>query len=270
MVIKKIFKNITPPILVKLIRKKTKYGFFGDYKSWQEAEADSTGYNNAAILEKVKNSLLKVKKGEVAYERDSVLFDKVEHSWPVLAGLLWIASLNNNRLNVLDFGGSLGSSYFQNLDFLKHLEGLRWNIVEQNNFVECGKKYFENSHLKFYLSIEECLKDSRPNVFLSSSVIQYLEKPYEFLEKISKSGFEYLIFDRVEFLKNKDRLTVQKVRPEIYDASYPAWFLNEEKFLGIIKKNYEPIADFDSIGGKILLGKEISFAKGFLFRRSLM
>lgn len=266
MAIKNFLKNIAPPILLKLVQKKTKYGFFGNYKSWQEAKADSIGYDSSVILEKVKNSLLKVKNGEAVYERDSVLFDKVEYSWPVLSGLLWIASVGNNRLNVLDFGGSLGSSYFQNLSFLKHLEELRWNIVEQNNFVECGKKYFENSHLKFYPSIEDCLNDSKPNVFFSSSVIQYLEKPYEFLEKISKSGFEYLIFDRMEFFKNKDRLTVQKVRPEIYGASYPAWFLNEEKFLGIIKKNYELIADFDSIGGKILVGKDISFAKGFLFK----
>ena len=186
MMIKNFLKNIAPPILIKLIRKQTKYGFFGNYKTWQEAKADSIGYSNPDILEKVKNSLLKVKRGEAACERDSVLFDKVEYSWPILSGLLWIASLGNNRLNVLDFGGSLGSSYFQNLGFLKHLAELRWNIVEQNNFVECGKKYFEDSRLKFYLSNEECLNDSKPNIFFSSSVIQYLEKPYEFLEKISK------------------------------------------------------------------------------------
>src|SRR3989344_6555676 len=181
---KNFLKNIVPPILAKLIKKKPKYGFFGNYKTWQEAQADSIGYDSSVILEKVKNSLLKVKRGEAVYERDSVIFDKVEYSWPVLAGLLWVASQKENSLNVLDFGGSLGSSYFQNLNFLKHLKNLKWNIVEQENFVKCGKEFFENDNLKFFHSVEECLSANEIDVLLASSSIQYLEDPYSFLHKI--------------------------------------------------------------------------------------
>ncbi|KKP37070.1 MAG: hypothetical protein UR23_C0008G0003 [Candidatus Roizmanbacteria bacterium GW2011_GWA2_32_13] len=257
---KNLLKNILPPILAKLIQKKPKYGFFGNYKTWQEAQADSIGYDSSVILEKVKNSLLKVKNGEVAYERDSVLFGKVEYSWPVLAGLLWTASQKENTLKVLDFGGSLGSSYFQNLNFFKHLKNIRWNIVEQNNFVKCGKEFFEDDNLKFYPSIEDCLFANEIDVLLASSSIQYLEDPYSFLHKIIDSNFEYIIIDRTPFLKNEDRITIQKVNPKIYNAVYPAWLLNENKFIKIIEGRYERIADWESYFGTIKL-------KGFILKK---
>ena len=92
--IKNFIKNITPPFILKLAKRKPRYGFLGNYKTWQEAQADSKGYDDKKILEKVKNSLLKVKNGEVVYERDSVIFDKIQYSWPVLSSLLWIASQN--------------------------------------------------------------------------------------------------------------------------------------------------------------------------------
>src|ERR1700686_2222088 len=113
-----ILKNLRyllPPIIVDagryLLGKKE---FVGNYAAWADAKAASSGYVSDIILEKVKISLQKVKNGEAQFERDSVLFDKIEYSWPLLAGLLWVASREGNRLNLVDFGGSLGSSYYQN------------------------------------------------------------------------------------------------------------------------------------------------------------
>ena len=267
MKLKKLLKELTPPIALKLAAKKPAYGFFGNYRDWAEAKADSRGYDYAEILEKVRGATLMVRDGRVAYERDSVTFDKKQYSWPVLASLLWIASQHDDKLNVLDFGGSLGSSYFQNIDFLKHLSELRWNVVEQKNFVEVGRKDLAGEHLHFFASIEDCLKDSRPHALLASSVIQYLEKPYEWLEKLISYGFEYIIFDRTAFFADKDRLTVQKVRPGIYDASYPAWFLNEKKFNAIIEKEYKLIADFPSLRGEIMTEDMTAAEKGSTWRK---
>lgn len=267
MKIKKLIKELTPPIALKLVAKKAAHGFFGNYNSWAEAKADSRGYDYGEILEKVKKATLMVRDGRVAYERDSVTFDKKQYSWPVLASLLWIASKHDGHLNILDFGGSLGSSYFQNIDFLKHLKKLRWNVVEQKNFAEAGRRDIENEQLYFYQSIEECLGVTKPQVMLASSVIQYLEKPYEFLEKLMTYDFEYLIFDRTAFFADKDRLTVQRVRPGIYDASYPAWFLNEKKFREIVGRKYALVTELDSLRSQIEVGDETANEKGFLFKK---
>jgi len=83
---------------------------------------------------------------------------------------VWL--LNSGALNVLDFGGFLGSSYYKCRGFLTGVKTLRWNIIEQEKFVDCGKEMFENSELSFYYSIEECLESEKPQVALLSSVLQ--------------------------------------------------------------------------------------------------
>lgn len=245
-----------------------RYGYFGNYKNWQQAIKATTGYDKDLILEKVKESMLKVKNGQAAYERDSVLFDKVEYFWPLLSSLLWIASKENNKLNIIDFGGSLGSTYFQNLFFLKHLNEIKWSIIEQPNFVETGKKFFSDEKLNFYENLDICLSQQQPDAILLSSVLEYLEKPYPLLEEVLKKNFKYIIIDRTKFLRSSsadDRLTIQKVPSGIYDASYPCWFFNEQKFLNIFKDKYALVSDFPALGGAIDEHGIKGEYKGFIF-----
>ncbi|MCX6701640.1 MAG: methyltransferase, TIGR04325 family [Candidatus Zambryskibacteria bacterium] len=153
--VRKFIKNLIPPVILSLYKSPVpKYGYFGDYKTWEEVEKISTGYSGDEIINKVRLSALKVKNGEAVYERDSVLFSKVEISWPLLAGLLYVASQNDNSLELVDFGGALGTSYYQNKKFLSHLKSLHWHIVEQDKFVNIGKKEFINNVLDFYYTKE--------------------------------------------------------------------------------------------------------------------
>ena len=252
--------------------KKNKYGFFVNYSSWKEAQEHSLGYDSAKILEKVKSSLLQVKNGKAIFERDSVLFNKIEYSWGLLGGLLYAALNSDNKLRILDFGGSLGSHYFQNKNLLTNLNEIKWCIVEQKHFVDCGKEHFEDDILKFYYDIDTCIKEQSPNVIIFSSVLQYLENPYELLESVIDKGIKFIIFDRTSFtLKNKDILTIQKVPPEVYNASYPAWFFNKRKFFDLFKEKYELIAEFDALAGQIEIRdkntKILAQDKGFIFKR---
>jgi putative methyltransferase (TIGR04325 family) len=268
---RKIIENIReifPPVALRLYQNLSqKRVFTGNYKTWEEARKASGGYDSDVILNKVKDSLLKVKNGEAVYERDSVLFDEVQYSWPLLAGLLWVASRENNSLNMIDFGGSLGSTYYQNIKFLSHLKELKWSIIEQKRFVECGKRYFENDHLRFYRDLNECIGERSPNAVLFSSVLQYLEKPYDFLAEVLDNKFKYILVDRTSFLeKGEDRITVQKVPPEIYPASYPAWFFDLAKFLNFFSKDYDLLADFDSFES-FRVGNAFAQNKGFIFSR---
>jgi putative methyltransferase (TIGR04325 family) len=265
----RIVKGIAPPILLDIYRGLTDNRVYsGNYKTWEEARKTCDGYDSDLILNKVRDALLKVKNGEAVYERDSVLFDKVHYSWPLLAGLLWVASRNGNRLNLVDFGGSLGSSYFQNRKLLAHLHELKWNIVEQTKFVECGKRYFEDEHLKFYYAVDDCLKEQHADTILLSSVIQYLEKPYDLLNDVKRKGFKYIIVDRTAFLDTgDDRITVQKVPPEIYQSSYPAWFFNRARFLNFFSETYELIVEFDALAGTIGLGDTVARDMGFIFKK---
>src|SRR3989338_1327756 len=262
---KNLLKSIIPPFILNIFKKKSSYGFFGKYQDWQEALEHSSGYDSPKILEKVKTPSLKIKNGQAAYERDSVVFKNKQYSWPVVAGLLWASSQNNNRLNVLDFGGSLGSSYFQNRDWLVEWAGrgpalptgrqasrsdlAHWHIVEQENFVKCGKEYFEDEHLKFFDTIEQSQKVMPANVALFSSVIEYLEKPYDILKSIINTNIPCIIFDRTSFfedLNEPEIITIQKVPPRIYNASYPSWILNQKKLKNFLEeKGYIMVVEFD-------------------------
>ena len=154
MSIKKRFFNLLKRTAKKLLLPGSKYGWFGDYANWELAKAQTTGYDDGVILNKVKNALLKVKNGEAVYERDSVIFDEIQYSWGALAGLLYTASHTAKGLTVLDFGGSLGSGYFQNRKALANVKDLSWNIVEQSHFVKAGIENFQNNELRFYENIE--------------------------------------------------------------------------------------------------------------------
>ncbi|MEI4801448.1 TIGR04325 family methyltransferase [Bacillus sp. FJAT-51639] len=244
------------------------YGFSGNYSSWQEIQEISTGYDTSRILDKVKEAALKVKSGEALCERDSILFNECEYVQPLIRCLLHIASCNKNKLRILDFGGSLGSSYYACRNSLKHLDELSWNIVEQKHFVDCGKQLFEEGPLKFYYSIDECVQMENPHLILFSGVIQYLEKPYEFLEQVMKYNFKFILFDRTPFFDVEDRMTLQIVPPEIYEASYPAWFFNLDKFLYFFRTKYDIIDAFDSFESWKLEDAQ-SQNKGFLFKKSI-
>lgn len=253
MSISHIVKELTPPVFMHFAKRLCgngpgSYGLSGDYHSWAEALAASTGYDSELILEKTRASLLKVKNGAATYERDSVLFDEIEYAYPMLAGLMWVAACSDGKLNVLDFGGSLGSTYFQNCAFLTGLPQVNWNVVEQKRHVEAGKADFEDERLRFYASIAECLADTQPNVVLLSSVLQYLEQPYAILDQILALPCDHVIIDRTPFWDGPtDRLCVQTIPPCIYPASYPIWILSRQLFYGHINNNWHIMAEFDSL-----------------------
>lgn len=237
------------------------YGWSGNYSTWQKAEKYSSGYNRNEILEKVKLSMLKVKTGSAVYERDSFIFNEIQYSFPLLSSLMWIAARNYGKLNVLDFGGSLGSTYYQNKLFLDSLQEVNWCIVEQEEFVKTGIEHFSNVRLKFYFSIEECLEKEKIDVILFSSVLQYLEDPFKLLENAKSKGIKYIIVDRTPFVIGTDRITVQKVNPEIYKASYPCRFFNKQKFIFSFSPDYKLIVDFEALDKANI----VSEFRGFLF-----
>ena len=261
-----------PPALVRQLCRLSWLGgaisFEGPFASWDEAKQRSSGYASEAILKRVLSATLKVKRGEAAYERDSILFDEIQYAWPVTAGLMWAAARNNGRLSVLDFGGSLGSSYFQNRKFLEDLDSVRWSIVEQAHFVEAGHLHIQDHELAFYTTIAECVAVEKPNVVLLSSVLQYLPDPYQVLEEVIASASSVVVVDRTIVNNDSiDRTFVQNVPKEIYQTSYPAHSLSEDR---LVKKmnmaGYLLIESFPALSFTALEYIEACY-KGYIFLR---
>ena len=148
---KKLIKSLIPDILIDIyhLYNNKKFARLDDCKTWEEAENISTGYDTIEIIQKVQESALKVKNGKATYERDSFIFDEIQYSWPLLAGLMFAVAIHRGELKLLDFGGSLGTTYFQNKKFLDKLQLVSWNIVEQKHFVNhvqvCSRTYLKHA-----------------------------------------------------------------------------------------------------------------------------
>jgi len=181
--LKGVVRGCIPPILWRLLsrtrQKKDAFEgvhFQGEFPDWNAAVGSSFGYNDPSILEKVRLATLAVMRGEAAYERDSVTFSTPEFTWPVLSSLCHASTIAGERsLRVIDFGGSLGSTYFQHKRFLDVIEEVKWGVVEQTHYATIGQEQISDGRLLFFDDINVAYEQIQPQVLLLSSVLQYLQ-----------------------------------------------------------------------------------------------
>lgn len=229
----KLIKKLIPNIIKNYINIifKRKIILKNNYSSWRDALKNSNGYNYNLIFEETKRSFEKVISQKAIYERDSVLFHVNDPDKQLISIIKRL--YKKSKINICDFGGSLGSMYFQNRDFLDKKK-IIWNIIEQKHYVKFAKKNINIDNLKFYNSINPIFK-KKVDLVIFSSVLQYLEFPDQLLDKISKKKIKNLIILRTPFHKNEDVIKIQEVPKNIYKASYPVRIFNKKNFLKKMK-----------------------------------
>lgn len=224
--------------------------FSGRYGSWQDAVRASQGYDAAAILERVAAATRKVVAGEARYERDSVLFNDRVYPFEILCVLLREAMLEHGKLDVLDFGGALGSTYRQCRPFLDGVKKIHWHVVEQAAFARLGLAEFATPELDFSETIGAGGATEGGGVVLLSSVLQYLEHPHKVLDNLIGTGRRFVIIDRTPLAgASEDRLCVQHSPKSIYPASYPCWILSRAKLLNRFGEGWRLLGEFGSAEG---------------------
>lgn len=242
--LKQLCKDFVPPLLWRVARRllvsydDLDVSFRGNYPDWSTAMAASTGYDSDIIFCRVLDAARKVKNGEALWDRDSVPFYQEEYNFPLLSSLMSVAAWNKGKLRVLDFGGAFGSTYWQHRSWLQNLEVLSWNVVEQAQIVDCGKKEFQTDELQFWFDMQSCAATVPIDVVLFSSVLQYMESPYELIEQAIAISPKAIILDRTPFEEYGERITVQQVPPKIYPASYACRWLDKSKTKKILKSKY--------------------------------
>ncbi len=258
-VIRRLKSKISPTV--------KQYGWFGDYPNWSVAKLEASGYDLDLILDKVLDSTLKVKYGLFNFERDSFNYNEEDSCGKAIEILFDIFKNKNRTLRVMDFGGSLGSTYFRFKHYHPNVP-VEWSIVEQDKFVETGNIYIKNQEINFYNTIEKAFSSSNPDVILLSSVLQYLEFPNQIIQTINDLQAEYILLDRTAIVeRSTDRITLQRVPPDIYEASYPSWYFNEDHLIDKFNA-YEKLFSFDSvIDPKEWIDGELTYRKGFLLKR---
>jgi putative methyltransferase (TIGR04325 family) len=245
-------RNLAPPLLVRTVRTALRRGlrFEGDLATWEEARAASGGYDSEAVLRRMLEAELKVKKGEAVDARDGVTFGEMQFALPVMAALARVCAIRGGAVRVLDIGGAFGGLYRQYKAFVPGGKA-SWIVVEQAALVKLGKQHFENEELQFAFSLEEALVASPADIVLLSSVLQYLPQPYALMSRIVASGIPHVVIDRTPCsCLDRDVLSVQRVPPEIYEASYPCWIFSQRRLRAAFAPVYGVLSSHADGSGK--------------------
>jgi putative methyltransferase (TIGR04325 family) len=252
MSVRQLVKSLTPPLLWGFARQlmHPSVRFSGQPRDWAQAVTMSNGYSTQAVIDRVSEATRSILAGHPGYERDSVLLNDGAYPYQILTALLRGATLNGGRLSVIDFGGSLGSTYRLCAPFLEGLSAIQWQIIEQAPFVELGQREFCTDQLGFFSSIDELPQPIARPVILLSSVLQYLERPWEILGQLLQHDACQLAVDRTPMSSSpEDRLCIQHVPKTIYEASYPCWILSRQRLNNELAQRWNLLAEFASADG---------------------
>ncbi len=244
--------------------------FTGNFSSWNEAAQLTKGYADDRIAEKVLYATRQVMEHKACYERDSVLFYTRDYNYRLIS-LFGILASQQSHINILDFGGALGSEYWRNREFLyKFKTGFTWNVVEQKHYVEIGNREITSHELKFYSSIDQ-LEGQKINLIILSGVLQCLPHYQTVLSELAGLGAEYILIDR-QTVGSRSRICIQYVGENIYCASYPIRILAEQELMEFLCEKYKKAAEYESesdSGRAYVDGAEFRY-KGYIMERKNM
>lgn len=242
--------------------------YIGDYQDWDSAREECDGYEDEVILNKAICSIGKVLRGEAAWERDTFLFYEKKYNYNICAAILRCALQNNNQgVRVLDIGGALGSTYFQNRGYLEDVKGLEYVVAEQDKFAEYGHENLEDGALCFIKSREGFREYGRFDIVLMSASLQYIPQYKEILSEVNSLNPRYIILDRV-LIGKRNRICKETVPEEIYKSSYPVMIFEENEVLNFFGTAYGLVErDISSVPEEAYFTDGKAESRMFVFRR---
>lgn len=211
--------------------------YLGDYDSWNAAYEECKGYEDENIINTVIDSVNKVLKGDAVWERDGFLFYETKYAYQICAAILRCALQNNNKgVRVLDIGGSLGSTYFQNRKYLEDINNLEYVVAEQEHFADYGQKNLQNGQLSFMKSTD--IMEGIFDIVLMSASLQYISEYENIVSEIVRLMPRYIILDRL-LISDKMRICRETVPEEIYKSSYPLTIFTEKQIRNYFEPDYK-------------------------------
>ncbi len=260
--LKKASNKLMTKLINKVTLRKKKINYLGPYNVWEDALKNSKGYEDNQILIKVKKNTIISKNNIYFFERDGSLLKKNTISNNQLYLITSLINKKKNGLNIVDFGGSLGSSYFKIKDIIDLNFKNKWNIIEQKLFVKEGNKSLKSSNLLFHNNLNDVKK--RIDLIILSGSLQYMKNPQKILEQIFLKKPEVIFLDRTP-VSNKKRNEIYIQKRDI--SSYPSWHFSRNFICKLFKENNYDLkerfsSEFDH--NLSINGKEIKF-EGYIF-----
>jgi putative methyltransferase (TIGR04325 family) len=233
--------------------------YLGSYDNWDKALERTKTYQDKTTLKRIKKTALFANKNSL-YFRDGKVFSNFTYSSDINVSLLLsrLFCLSNRKFRILDYAGGLGNLYnqFNKLLISSKLDKkfkFNWDIVEQKDISNFGKKYFKKKNLNFYNVDNFNFKKIKYDIIIICAALEFFKNPYEILELLKKTNPIFIVIDRTPFLHKddkKDYLTILKAGHGLNDV-YPCWIFSFNKIKKKLGKNYNLIYKFNSLGGRI-------------------
>jgi putative methyltransferase (TIGR04325 family) len=266
-------KNFFPPVIIDFIRdNKTVV----KYKSYEEALSRCKGMTYLeeelcnAIADKTLIYVQSLQKKPFTFNPTTVYL--------AFAMNYFANAWGKEHVTLLDFGGACGIHYHEVRRIIPQTISLKWIVVETEQMVRSAvSRGFANDELSFITRLED--NTDVIDFVHSSSALQYVPAPYDFLSKLIGVRATMILLNRMMFNENNyDIITVQqsflssngpgKLPPGYIDRRimYPHTTMAIDRVNSMMANgSYECLSEFDEPSGKFSLGKEKILGKGLLF-----
>ena len=221
------------------------YGFFGDYRNFDDAASDASEYNSEKIAAAAAAQIPTFFRDEFC-EIDG----RYQQVHSALAAVM--DRLGKSRLSVLDVGGGNGNNYAA-CTKLSPSAPYDWTVFETESM--CAACTGRLPAVAWTSTVPEASFD----VVLISGTLQYLPEPYAALQDLARKA-PWLILHRTPIIDAAtDRLTIQIVDPNVYPGELLRhWFLSGKSLrhslqsLGTVVASWRSLQDdpaYVQVGG---------------------
>jgi putative methyltransferase (TIGR04325 family) len=217
--LKAFIKLFLPPILIRLIRlirfSKSKPNLLYAPAGWDTALKNSSGWNSsqAVGIEKQRWELYcKALKspGPLAFmhehDKPTELRDGYHHRNITFAYVLALAALKKEKISILDYGGSLGHTYYYAKAVLPDYINIDFHCKEVPLLVKVAKQL--NPNIEWY-SDDSCL-NKKYDLVIVNGILQYTKDYRDLLQKIVNCVDGYLFLGHLPLVNNRGFVALQR------------------------------------------------------------
>lgn len=237
-VIKKLILKVIDQVNRRVMRIISKANLLEYASDGWETVLDDSGWNSSTVVDAEKAKwhefcAMVGGTGPLGFHHEqtkltetrSVLFHNINITYGYVLAL---AAHNKSSLSVLDYGGGLGHYYKIGKALLPEVK-LNFSCKEIPIMAEAGKLL--NPDIQWY-SDDSCF-DSKFDLVMITSSLQYIEHWQEFINDIAKSVGDYFFLTRIPIIeKSETYVAIQKT----YDTKMRHWIFNKHSLLQVVER----------------------------------
>jgi putative methyltransferase (TIGR04325 family) len=216
----------------------------GVYSSFAEAPAAGPGFDGAIW----RDRSIAAARETLALERaDKAIDYALRQRNAILPTLTATLLTEQERVDILDFGGGLGTGYMVLLKMVPEAEErVGYTVVDVESIAGTGREIFVGrSGPEFRSALPE---RSRFDIVHAASVLQYIEDWQSLVARLAGYGARFLSFADIFAGDFATYVTTQ----HYYASRIPHWFFNTAEFAAVVEKTGYKLALRSECDAKIL------------------